>query len=371
MDVLVVGAGPAGLALASACATAGLDTAVLDPRPERQWRATYGLWRDEVPDLSDNVLAATATRTRAFAEHEHVIDREYAVLDNAALRRHLSHPAVRMITGTLAGSDSGPRGATATLSTGRRIAAGVIANCAGAPRTTRPRAEQSAFGLVLPERATEPLLPPGEALFMDWRPVAGHELPTFLYAVPLGGGHVLLEETSLAHRPGVAAEPLRHKLSARLRAHGVDPVEAVDQERVRFPVQVPLPRRGLAFGAAAAMVHPATGYSVAAALRTAPEVAATLAAELPGGPEAAVRAARAAVWPRAARHTHALRTWGLRAVLSLAPHQVPAFFEVFFRLPPDLQRAYLSERDSPTATAAAMTRMFTAAPWRLRASMVR
>src|SRR5215207_5293456 len=38
-DVLVVGAGPAGLAVAGACGRLGLTTAVVDPAPERPWTA--------------------------------------------------------------------------------------------------------------------------------------------------------------------------------------------------------------------------------------------------------------------------------------------------------------------------------------------
>ena len=50
--------------------------------------------------------------------------------------------------------------------------------------------------------------------------------------------------------------------------------------------------------------------------------------------------------------------------------QTRDFFELFFRLDPDLQRAYLSGREDVRGTAAAMAKLFRAAPWRLRAKMV-
>ena len=61
VDVLVVGGGPAGSALAAACSRRGLDTALLDPAPDRPWKATYGMWSRELPaDLPPSVIAARA-----------------------------------------------------------------------------------------------------------------------------------------------------------------------------------------------------------------------------------------------------------------------------------------------------------------------
>ncbi|WP_405416892.1 lycopene cyclase family protein [Pseudonocardia alni] len=48
-DVLVLGGGPAGRALAAACAEAGLRTTLADPAPERAWTATYCAWPEELP----------------------------------------------------------------------------------------------------------------------------------------------------------------------------------------------------------------------------------------------------------------------------------------------------------------------------------
>ena len=71
MDVLVVGAGPAGMALAAACAQLGMKVGLLDPNPERPWVATYGMWSPELPvDLPASVVAARAVgRAIALTEH--------------------------------------------------------------------------------------------------------------------------------------------------------------------------------------------------------------------------------------------------------------------------------------------------------------
>lgn len=50
LDLVVVGAGPAGLALAGACAREGLSVAVVAPEPEAPWVPSYGAWAGELPD---------------------------------------------------------------------------------------------------------------------------------------------------------------------------------------------------------------------------------------------------------------------------------------------------------------------------------
>ena len=355
----MLGGGPGGRALAAECSRFGLDTALVDPRPDRAWRATYAAWSDELP--SGAPVAAAAPKTRAIALGTHDLDRWYAVLDNERLRA--LPPEVRVIEGKVVETAHGPLGSIVRLADGRRLACGLAVDATGAPPGVE-RVEQTAVGVVVPAAEAGALVQPGEAVFMDWRqpPGAGGP-PTFLYAVPLPGGRVLLEETSLARRPGLPAAELRQRLHARLAAHGIAP--STDEEVVRFPVDVPRPRR-LAFGAAAGLGHPATGYSVATSLALAPEVAAAIADELPGGPRSARMAARHVIWSPAAVVVHGLRRHGLRALLALPPDQVPEFFDLFFGLPAELRRAYLSGRDDVAGTTRAMAALFHAAPWRLR-----
>ena len=88
--------------------------------------------------------------------------------------------------------------------------------------------------------------------------------------------------------------------------HGVDPPPAAEVERVHFLVDTARHRAGVpGFGAAAPLMHPATGFSVAATLRLAPVVADALAAHLPGDPRGALAAARLrGAWPPAAQAVH-------------------------------------------------------------------
>ena len=230
----------------------------------------------------------------------------------------------------------------------------------------RLAAEQTAYGVVVDAATAAPFVGPGEALVMDWRPDHGEPgWPTFLYAVPLGGDAVLLEETSLARRPGLPLPVLRRRLHARLAHHGVTAPSDARVERVRFPVDRPRHATPgvLGFGAAAPLVHPATGFSVAEALRLAPSVADALAT---GG----VPAAQRLIWPARAVAVHRLRRIGLEALLRMPPEAVPAFFETFFALPERHRRAYLSGRDDLAGHLAAMGALFGHADARLRRRLV-
>lgn len=378
IDVLVAGAGPAGWALAAACVRAGLTTELVDPAPERPWRATYGAWRDELPAAVSEAVAARGRGT-AIGTAPHALEWEYAVLDNAALRDALAVPGVRLRTGRVLGVHSDGAGVAVACSDGTQRAA-LLVDATGERRAVLgngrrpPAAEQTAVGVVAGAAVAAQLVPPGEVLFMDWRADHGESgWPTFLYGVPLGGDRVLLEETSLARRPGLPLAELRRRLHRRLARHGIDPGDGAE-ERVRFTVDTPVPlRRGpvVPFGAAAPLIHPATGFSVATALQLAPRVAAAVRDGLDAaGPPGALRAAWRMVWSRPALAVHAIRRTGLEALLTLPPAQVPAFFDVFFALPERHRWAYLTGREDLGGTAGAMRALFAGSSWPLRRHLV-
>jgi lycopene beta-cyclase len=376
-DVVVVGAGPAGRALAGACASRGLHTALVDPTPERAWRITYGAFTAELPiDLPASAIAARA-RGRAVALSPWELGWEYTVIDVPGLRAHLDAGLadVTVVTGRVVQRDADG----VALADGTRLPARAVVDAGGyrqpllpRPPDHRPAAEQTAYGVIVDEATAAPVVGPGEALFMDWTPSAGADWPTFLYAIPLGHGRVLLEETSLARRPGLPTAQLRDRLHARLARAGVEPDPDADDEQVHFPVDARRHRSPttLGFGAAAPLVHPASGFSVAAALRLAPVVADALATHLPGDPRGALAAARTVVWSPAAKAVHALRRRGLEALLRMPPAEVPAFFEVFFALPERHRWTYLTGRDDLGATVAAMNALFGRAGWGLRGRLV-
>lgn len=378
MDVLVVGGGPAGLAMAAACGRRGLVTGLLDPAPERPWMATYGMWDRELPaDLPASVVAARASG-RVIAVTEHRLGWDYAVLDVPALQAHLAGQltGVQVHSGRAVGS---PERGVVALADGTHLRASVVVDAGGRWRPldrSSPGgtpAEQTAYGLIVDEDTAAPLVATGDALFMDWRPDHGEAgWPTFLYAVPLGGGRVLLEETSLARRPGLPLATLRRRLHARLAVHDVRPTDDARSEKVSFRVDHPRHRGHdvLGFGAAAPLIHPATGFSLASSLTLAPRVADALAAHLPDGPDRALAAAQSAVWPPAARAVHHLRRIGLEALLRMPPGEVPGFFEQFFDLPERHRWTYLTGRDDLRGNVATHGHLFRVSSSRMRRRLV-
>ncbi|MFD1813831.1 lycopene cyclase family protein [Rhodococcus gannanensis] len=360
-DLIVVGLGPAGRALTHRAAAAGLDVVAVDPAPDRTWTPTYAAWSDELPAwLSTAGVAATITAPRVVAVREHVVDRDYVVFDNPALRSALGTGAARVVTGKA--RRLGRR--EVVLDDGTTLRAGRVVDARG-PRPGSGAAEQTAYGLVVPDAIAAPALGDAAALFMDWRRDNGTgtgEPPSFLYAVPVRPGVVLLEETCLVGRPALPLSALRERLLTRLRGRGVVVPDDAGVERVRFPVEAPTPGGGVfGFGARGGLMHPGTGYSVAASLAAVDDVVAALVAGT--DPEKAL-------WPRTARVVRSLRVVGLRALLALPPEHVAGFFDGFFALPPDVQRAYLSRRDDPRATAAAMWTLFRHAPSPVRRTLV-
>ncbi len=378
--MLVIGGGPAGRALAAETAGRGLRTVLIDPAPDAPWRQTYGSWVDELPPQLPAGVIATRSTGRVIATTEHRLGWDYAVLDVPALRAHLDAALQRTGVQVRAARVVGlPEPTTVALADGSRAAARIVVDAGGSrqpigsPGPHRVAAEQAAYGVIVDEAAASGLVAPGEALFMDWRTDHGErDDPTFLYAVPLGAGALLLEETSLARRPGLPMPVLRRRLHARLARHGITPPAEAAVERVLFPLDSPRHRTpgALGFGAAAPLVHPASGFSLATALTLAPAVAHALATRLPGGADAALSAARAVIWPARARAVHRFRRIGLEALLRMPPQQVPEFFEVFFGLAPQHRWAYLTGRADLRGTVATMGTLFARSGWEQRARLM-
>ncbi|MCU1640424.1 MAG: lcyB [Nocardia sp.] len=353
-DLLVCGVGPAGRALAYRALRQGQSVTVVDPQPERQWTATYAAWADELPDwVASEVLAAVVDHPIAWTTRRVELPRRYVVFDTPRLQdsldlagaRILSDRVVDIVAPTRSGQQAHDL-PSVRLASGSVLPAGRVIDARGVPRSRR-LAEQTAFGVVV-DRAQWAA---PETLFMDWRNDNGadpSEPRSFLYAVPLSEDAILLEETCLAGRPALDSAVLRDRLMHRLRARGITLSGEERIERVRFPVHGGKPGRKT-FGAAGGLLHPASGYGVATALRTADTVA-----------------AGDSIWPPSARAVHGLRLAGLRALLALPPQDLPVFFDAFFTLPAARQRAYLSGRDDLPGTAAAMSALFAALPGRLR-----
>ncbi|WP_289016722.1 lycopene cyclase family protein [uncultured Aeromicrobium sp.] len=367
VDVAVVGLGPAGRSLASACAARGLRVVAVDPRPDAVWTPTYGVWEDELAGLPATVVRSRLAAPEVRAHEAHQLSRPYVVIDNVALQAALALDDVDVRRGRLDDAE------VAALSSSARV----VVDARGArPQglcADDPAPAQTAFGVVVPDDVAAPALQGAEGLLMDWRTdwrgdggggTAGLR-PSFLYAIPLGDGTVLLEETCLAASPPLPVAELKARLLRRLAARGVDP-SAVDAPLHREVVHIPMRGRGrppvpgtLAHGVAGRGGHVVTGYSVAHALRRSRALADELATgQVPRRVDAVAPA-------------DALREAGLRAVLRLDVDGTLALFDGFGHLPAHLQRAYMARDGDLTDVAAAMWSMFRRMPWSGRRELAR
>ena len=380
-DILIAGCGPAGLALAAACSRLGLTVHIADPHVERKWTATYGMWNQQweraknaFPTLADVPTAVTAQpqliaqrRGDAPDEFGHV-GSDYVVVDSPALQRALQAEIPRLMTSDAAFTTDELRAAAAQ---GMRVV-----DCRGAVPTDLRRknektVEQTAFGVVLPADRAERYLPGGRGCLMDWRTakldLGDEDRPSFLYAVNLPGERVLLEETDLVGRPALSIAELRKRLHRRLgwwtadadldgleQAHGV-----LDVEKVRFPV-VPARRpTGVeAFGTAADAGHPATGYSIAEILRSAPVAAEALVDGRPLPSSTGVG-------------TKGLHRMGLRALLGLDGAALQEMFAGFASMDARRQQAFLERSSGAVSTALAMASQWSQTTNATRAKVAR
>lgn len=395
-DVLVVGAGPAGLVAAATLSETGLRVTVLSALSaadgETPWPNTYGVWLDEIEGLGyAPLLGYRWTNTVAhFGRGEVALGRTYGRFDNRSLQTHLlercARGGVRWRRGRVVGVTHTERGSQVHLQDGSRVAARLVLDASGhfpvlVKRSgKRPPAFQTAYGVL--GTFSAPPVTPGQMLLMDFRDafLLSSERardPTFLYAMDMGDGRFFVEETSLARRPGLPLAVLKDRLHRRLAHMGVSVQETLELEHCAFPMGLPLPdptQRVVGLGGAASMVHPASGYMMASTLRYAPSLARAVAeglGEQDASPQRAAEAAWRTLWSDARVRQRQLYLFGLEGVLTLDGPQLQDFFSAFFKLPPHRWQGYLSGTLSAPEIALTMGAMFAHATNRVRGPLIR
>ena len=393
-DVLVVGAGPAALAISAALATHGLTLVGLSEEdPEAPWPNTYGIWGEEVDRLG---LAHLLEHRWSYSvsdfgcrfgdgsgrvQHQ----RDYGLFDRQKLQQHWLQPCraagMHWHGGRAVAIEHQRHGATVTTAAGTPLRARLVVDATGhhpvfvTRPQTGPIAGQAAYGIV--GRFSAPPVEPGQFVLMDYRAdhLSEEELlqpPTFLYAMDLGDGRFFVEETSLALAPPVPFEQLRQRLERRLARRGVAVLAVEHEEFCLFPMNLPLPdldQPVVGFGGAASMVHPASGYLVGSLLRRAPALAEAIALGLntAGLDSAAVaRQAWQSLWPSDLRRKHALYQFGLEKLMRFDEAQLRHFFATFFSLPVAQWSGFLTNTLTVPELLAAMVRLFAIAPGDVR-----
>jgi lycopene beta-cyclase len=389
-DVLIIGDGPAGSALARACIERELDVALVGD--DADWTATYGAWVDDLDRASiltdADVTTGTPLDVCAWTDGCHELRRPYTLLDNSVLRSTLRRDVPTINARVLSISSESDRHRLA-LETGEELTARLVIDATGWPAAFANRTHggdlpfwQTAFGVVLPEPPAGDL---GRPTLMDFRepprtpaaPRRERTAATFVYSLPVADGW-LVEETVLAARPAVEPVALLPLLAARLHLEPDAMLDrAVRTEYVRSPMGASRPRRDqavVAFGAAAGYVNPTSGYSVVHSMQMAPVVAEAIADSLGSRPASDVADSLIvwnAVWPVGQRRTRLLHDYGLDMLSKLDGAAVREFFGAFFELPLPTWSAYMRADASPTEVSRVMTQLFRAAPWSTRRRLLR
>ncbi|MGB3135281.1 MAG: lycopene beta cyclase [Nodosilinea sp.] len=392
-DVLVIGAGPAGLSLGAALAEAGLAVQGLSlADPSHPWPNTYGIWVDELEDLG--LVQFLEHRWKDCVVHvnsgELPLHREYGLLSKDRLQAHWLTQSQRHQVTWLQGKarrvEHFPSYTQVTTEAGDVLTARLVVDATGhqAALVQRPEAAavsfQSAYGLV--GRFSKPPTAPQQMVLMDFRddylaPAQRQDAPTFLYAMDRGDGVYFVEETSLARHPAMSMETLEQRLHQRLRHRGVEVIDTYHVERCLFPMNLPLPdfsQRVVGFGGAASMVHPATGYMIGALLRRGPELAQAIAAALGSSqttPAEAASLAWQALWPAERVRKHYLYLFGLENLMAFDAPQLHQFFAAFFSLPTDDWAGFLADSMTLSEVVQAMIGLFGRAPNPVRLGLMR
>ncbi len=389
VDVAVVGAGPAGRWLGAQLVERCVSVALIDPDPWQQWPNTYGVWLDEVEGLcvAEDFRRIWA-RVGLYIPGAKNIERSYGLIDNERLRRRLDarlhEGGARFLRSTVRSVRGTARSAVVVSDEGEVARARLIVDASGGAAGLMrhaPKGEvafQRACGISL--RCSGAPLGDAQMVLMDYRPVNDGEdvgAPTFLYGMHLGGDRYFLEETVLVGPASVGFDGLRRRLKRRLEERGVAfEVEAREEERCHIPMGTPLPRvQGpvVAFGAAAGMVHPATGYQMGRMLRAGPAVAEAIARGIEegmGGKEVAHRAWDV-LWPQDRQRARELLIFGRDLLRTFNRRRLCRFFDAFFALPGDDWRDYLRGDVEALRLAQIMWRLFREVNVDLRWPLVR
>jgi len=373
----------------------------------------YGVWIDEFKALGmDHTLEFSWPDAACyFGEEKEVrVGRAYGRVSRRKLREHLlklcRESGVEFMAAEVNGLQVSQDGSTTSLTTSKgsmqsrlvTLAAGAAAGRFLSYEKDAPVvAAQTAYGIEAEVEGYESAWAGDIMTFMDFRrhhtglwdetaqglkagrhPNAGEglwgtdgEVPSFLYAMPLGGKRVFLEETCLVAKPALPFAVLKRRLDRRLKAMGVRVTKIHEEEWSYIPVGGPLPlanQQVTAFGAAANLVHPATGFSVSRSLREAPNVADEICAALNAGLPVQQASERVweRLWPQEKRTQASFHVFGMELLASLDLSATNSFFDTFFKLPQFYWRGFLASNLSAAQLIAFAMVTFVVAPFDIK-----
>ncbi|KAI3848714.1 hypothetical protein MKX03_025088 [Papaver bracteatum] len=371
-DLVVVGCGPAGLAVAQQVSEAGLSVCSIDPFPKLVWPNNYGVWVDEFEamDLLD-CLDTTWSGAVVYIDDnsEKSLDRPYGRVNRKQLKSKMMGKCVsngvKFHQAKVIKVIHEETKSLLICNDGVTVQATVVLDATGFSRSLvqydKPYnpGYQVAYG-ILAEVEEHPF-DVDKMLFMDWRDThlnsnqqlkeKNSKIPTFLYAMPFSANKIFLEETSLVARPGLMIDDIKERMVLRLKHLGIKVTSIEEDERCVIPMGGPLPvlpQRVVGIGGTAGMVHPSTGYMVARTLAAAPIVAKAIIKFLESEQGFSGNDLSAGVWkdlwPIERRRQREFFCFGMDVLLKLDLPGTRRFFSAFFDLEPRYWHGFLSSR---------------------------
>ena len=393
-----MGAGPAALCIVAELVEQGLDVAALASHtPDKPWPNTYGIWAEEVESLGlETLLGHRWSNTVSFfgdginseGQNPTIHNFDYGLFDQNSLQQSLLKRCQNLHWNVETAEEIKVLGKETEVicKSGNKYTARLVIDASGhrSQFISRPDhgpvAEQAAYGVV--GRFSSPPVEKEQFVLMDFRPdhltsKEKTEPPSFLYAMDFGDDIFFVEETSLACSPPLSWSTLRARLQARLSHRGVEIREILHEEHCLFPMNLPLPHRDqplLAFGGAASMVHPASGYMVGALLRRAPALAKQLSVAISMRPSldssSLAKKGWEVLWSPELVQRHRLYQFGLRRLMSFREDELRDFFATFFHLPRKDWSRFLANTLPLPKLILVMLKLFWIAPWQIRKGMI-
>ena len=370
IDVIIIGAGPAGLRLAEQVSRFGIHVCCVDPSPLSIWPNNYGVWVDEFQDLGlEDCLDKTWPMTRIYIDEHKTkyLDRPYGRVSRKRLKTKLLETCaangVQFHKAKVWKVKHQEFESLVECDDGSNLRASLIVDASGFSSTfinyDKPRNHgyQIAHG-VLAEVDYHPF-DLDQMVLMDLRdshlgnePYIREEnsrLPTFLYAMPFSSNLVFLEETSLVSRPALSYKEIKKRMAARLRHLGIRVRRVIEDEKCLIPMGGPLPKipqSVAAIGGTAGLVHPSTGYLVARTMLIASVLSETILECL--GSTRMIRGKQLhervwnGLWSSERRRVREFYSFGMETLLKLDLNGTRGFFDGFFDLDPYYWHGFLS-----------------------------
>ena len=398
LDILILGSGPAALCLAAELANQDLIIKCISTRsPYDKWGNTYGIWAAELEELGlDSLLSHRWSNTVSFFGNgikesgnnptKHLYD--YGLIDREAFQNELLKrcKGIEWLNDTAIEINAVNKISEVICESGLILNSRLVIDASGHKSNFIKRpvsnevAQQAAYGIV--GKFSSPPVNKNQFVLMDFRSdhLSKNELlepPSFLYAMDLGNDIFFVEETSLAKYPALTKDFLKRRLLNRLQKKGIFIQDILHEENCLFPMNLPLPFKNqsiLAFGGAASMVHPASGYMVGSLLRRAPLLAKKLKIYLENKELSSIELARKGwdiLWPYELIQRHRLYQYGLKRLMSFDEKMLRGFFLNFFKLSTKEWSGFLTNTLPLPKLIYVMSKMFMNSPLKIKLGMLK